>query len=184
LNNHPLEFVPVLQRRRVLIIFIGLSILCYLVFIFLDRPLAATTPPTGIVAFELAGTPEKAGEMIASWDESARLNIAFGLGFDFLFMPIYAISLGLATLLAMYRRDRPWMIIGRLIGWGVVFATLFDSFENIALFAQLTGNPVSQLAGLALYCALIKFSLLILGTFYALIGWFSPQASGGLSSPK
>lgn len=184
MNHHPLEFVPISQRRRVLFIFVGLSILCYLVFIFLDRPLAATTPPTGIVAFELAGTYEKAGAMIASWNEGSRVNVAFGLGFDFLFMPIYATSLGIAVLLAMYRRNGSWMMIGGLIGWGVVFATLFDSIENIALFAQLSGSPFSQLAGLALYCALIKFSLLILGIFYALFGWFFPQTHGGLSSPR
>jgi hypothetical protein len=184
LINHPLEFVPVLQRRPVLFLFIGLSLLCYLVFISLDRPLAATTPPTGIVAFELAGSPEIASAMIVSWSENSRLNVAFGLGFDFLFMPIYAISLGLAVLMAMYRRNGVWVKIGGLIGWGVVFAPLFDSIENIALFGQLTGSPILQLAGLALNCALIKFGLLILGTVYALFGWFFPQTIDGFSTPK
>jgi hypothetical protein len=35
-----------------------------------------------VVSLQLAGSVEKAQQIIASWDETARLMAAFGLGLD------------------------------------------------------------------------------------------------------
>src|SRR5512137_1524328 len=98
--HHPLEFVPQNLRKPMFYVFLALTVLIFGIFRFLDAPLRTSTAPNGIVSFELAGGVEDARSMIASWDANARLFAAFGLGFDYLFMPVYAFALSFGLLLA------------------------------------------------------------------------------------
>lgn len=131
--------------------------------------------PFGVVSFELAGTEEKAGAMLDSWDAAARLNNAFGLGFDFLFMPVYATALSLGVLLAVDRRKGAWSALGKALGWGVFAATVFDSVENLSLFSILKGNITAPYPQIAVGCAIVKFALILLGLIYGLAGWLLPE---------
>jgi hypothetical protein len=170
--NHPLEFLPVALRRPLFFVFLGLTVVMFLIFNQLDLSLRTSAAPSGIVSFELAGTVEKAQAMMDSWDASARLVNAFGLGFDFLFMPVYATALSLGILLALGTGASAWGGLGRLLGWGAYAATLFDSTENFALFTILNGKVAAPYPQLAAACATIKFTLIILGLVYGLVGGF------------
>jgi len=176
LNDHPLVFLPTQSRQKLFWLFTLLSFVCYVVFMFLDQPARTSAAPSGIVSFELAGTVENVRAMLASWGGEAMLNVSFGLGFDFLFMPFYSIALSLGILLASNRRPgKTWARFGNLIGWGVFAAVIFDATENISLFALLSGQTATFLPPLAAGCASIKFGLLIIGTLYGLGGWLFPH---------
>lgn len=168
--SHPLHFLPTSLRKPVFWFSLCLTAACVAVFgMFLDPPLK-TDISTGIVSFELARAPETAIAMVASWDMRARLFAAFSLGFDFLFMPLYATALSAGLLLAAGRLQGTWLALANLLGWGVYLAAVFDAVENIALFAILNGS-VGANPQIAFWCASIKFGLLLLGLGCALAAW-------------
>jgi hypothetical protein len=113
----------------------------------LISPCAHLPPHRGIVSYELAGSPEAANATLASWGESARLDVAFGFG-------------------------PRWESVG--VG-GAFLATGFNAVENISLFHILLNGALSPAPQLAFWCALIKFALLLAGLVYALLGWLFRQ---------
>jgi hypothetical protein len=172
----PLDFIPAPRRIPLFRLFFGLTIAFFAVFSFLDQPLRTPTAPNGIVSFELAHTPEAASAILASWDESARLVAAFGLGLDFLFIPVYATALSLAVMIAAgRRRGVGWDALGKALAWGAFLATGFDAVENMALLHILLNGPFSVVPQVAFWCASVKFALLLAGLAYALVGWIFKQ---------
>jgi hypothetical protein len=163
--QHPLELVSAPYRKRFFFIFLFLTIMMFAIFRVLDEPLL----PKGIVSFELAGTPEQANEMVSSWSSEDKLYAAFGLGIDYLFMPLYSFALAFATLLAAGRHSGWIKSLGAVAGWGAFAAVLFDGVENFALFQVLLGAIYSPYPEIAAICATIKFGLLILGLMYAVV---------------
>jgi len=175
---HPLGFLSLESRKPLFFALLLWTLGLFAVFQVLNAPLTTTAAPEGIVSFELAGSPSKSAAILASWDESARLFAAFGLGLDYLFMPSYALTLSLGTLLAAGRR-RGWLnALGALAGWGALAAALFDAVENFALWKILLGALTSPWPELTAVCAQAKFGLLLLGLLYALAGWLLPKPSG------
>jgi hypothetical protein len=173
--RHPLEFVHRDSRKPFFITFLLLTLGMFAIFQALDMPMKTTAAPNGIVSYELAGTLKKSVAMLASWDESARLNAAFGLGFDYLFMPIYAIFIALATLLAAGRHQGWLRSLGAAAGWGAFLAALFDAVENFALWHILSNGAANPWPGLAAGCASIKFFFFIAGIVYAIAGGLIPR---------
>ena len=172
----PFNFIPAPKRVALFRLFFALTLGLFAVFNFLDEPLRTPASPAGIVCYELARTPEAADAMLKAWDASDRLVLAFGLGFDFLFMPVYATALSLSVLIAAgRRRGGGWSGLGLVLAWGALIATGFDAAENMALFHILLTGPNSLAPQLAFWCATIKFILLLLGVFYALFGWLFRQ---------
>lgn len=173
--KHPLEFVSDSFRRRLLFIFLFLTILLFAVFRVLDQPLRTPAAPNGIVSFELAGTPAQAEAMLSSWSQEGKFFAAFGLGIDYLFMPVYAFALAFGTLLAAGRHGGWIKSLGAVAGWGAFAAALFDAVENYALFQVLLGAYQSSYPAVAAVCASIKFALLIFGLVYALVAGLLPR---------
>ena len=184
--QHPLEFVPDQYRKRCFFAFLFLTIGLFALFRILDQPLRTPATPNGIVSFELAGTPEKALQIMFSWESANKVSpginrakgylyAAFGLGIDYLFMPVYAFALAFSTLLAASRHGGWLKSLGAVAGYGAFAAALFDAVENYALFNVLLSPIESPYPEIAYYCALIKFGLLIFGLFYALAGRWLPK---------
>ncbi len=173
--KHPLDFIEVKNRQNIFFIFLILTAAIFLVFQFIDKPLQTSAAPSGIVSFELAGSVTSVNAMLESWNSSALLYNAFGLGFDFLFMPIYAVTISMAVLLSSKRRNAAWEKAGNIIGWAAMAALLFDAVENLALFSMLVGRVSGPYPQVAAICAMVKFGLIILAVFFGLIGLFFPQ---------
>jgi hypothetical protein len=171
--RHPFQAILLSNQRSV---FIGLTVLTLLMMILMNvigAPLKTESAPSGIVSYELAGSLQKAQEIIASWDESARLHAAFSLGLDFLFLVVYSSAIGLGCLLAgqsLSRRDWPLVGLSVPLAWGLWLAALADAVENVALTLILFGSPVEFLAPLARWSAIIKFALIFAGLVYAFLG--------------
>jgi hypothetical protein len=179
--NHPLNFIPQNLRKPLFYFFLAMTLVIFAIFRVLDQPLRTAAAPNGIVSFELAGTPEKVFQIMVSWEPinyqgpaigrvKGYLFAAFGLGFDFLFMPVYALALSLGLLLAIGEKKNRYAAFAAWMGWGAFAATLFDATENYALWHVLTGAIFSPYPAIAAWCATFKFTLLIVGLVTALSG--------------
>ena len=166
--RHPLEFVPQEARRPFFFALLILTLSLFAIFRVLDTPLQTDYAPGGIVSFELAGTPQNAAHIALTWSGEAMLNAAFGLGIDYLFMPVYAFTLGFGTLLAAGRHAGWLKSLGTVVGYGAFAAALFDAVENYALFQVLLGAFDSSYPILAAICATVKFGLLAFGLLVAI----------------
>lgn len=173
--RHPLESINVNLRKPLFITFLLLTLILFAIFRVLDKPLQTDYAPSGIVSFELAGSPQNAAHMVLTWSSEAMLNASFGLGIDYLFMPIYAIALAFGTLLAANRHGGWLKSLGVAAGYGTFAAPLFDAVENWALFNVLSGAFESPYPEIAFYCALAKFGLLFFGIVFAFVGWILPR---------
>jgi hypothetical protein len=163
--THPLAALPSRYRVRV---FVPLLIAA-LVITFLFRFIGPAQP--NIVDFELAGSVDKAGQIINAWTEADRIHAGFSLGFDYLYMPVYSTTIALACILAVgVLKHRTWQTIGVLLAWGLWLAALSDAIENLALLTELFGNNSAPWPQVAQLCATIKFGLILLGLLYVIGG--------------
>ena len=174
--NHPLTFIPSDKRKPLFFAALAGTLILFAVFRVLDTPLRTSAAPSGIVSFELAGSPATAESMIDSWDARARLFASLGLGLDYFFMPTYALALSLGVLLAAGRHAGAFAKLGAWLGWGAFTAALFDAVENYGLIQSLLNAVRVPWPQVSAFCATVKFALLLIGLGYALIGWLWPKA--------
>lgn len=172
---HPLGFIPNTAQKKVFFALFALTLGLFGVFRVLDAPLRTDAAPNGIVSFELAGTSAQAEAILQSWDARAQLFAAFGLGLDYLFMPAYALTIALGVLMAARKHSGKFALVGAYVGWGALFAAVFDAVENFALWHLLNATATALSPPIAFAAATIKFSLILAGIFFALAGWFLPQ---------
>jgi hypothetical protein len=153
-----------------------LDLALFALFQVLNLPLTTTAAPYGIVSHQLAWNPEKSRAILASWGTRASLFAAFGVGLDHLFMPSYALTVAIGTLLAA-GRHKGWLCrIGRWVAYGAFVGILFDALENIGQALQLLYGTVTVSGTIFVgICAAFKFTLLVLGVLYGLVGWILPK---------
>ncbi len=160
------------QRTAAFWLLVVLTLMVMGVLQIVGQPLQTSAAPQGIVSFELAGSPATAQAILDSWDGNARIHAGFSLGFDFLFMPLYAASIAAACLWGagtLRRRRWPLAGFGPWLAWGLWLAVLCDIIENISLWRLLVGTVAAPWPELARLCALVKFGLVGLGLLYGLV---------------
>lgn len=170
----PFDFLPEANRKPAFYTFLVGTLVLLALFQPVNAPLQTPAAPSGIVSLQLAWTAENARTMVSSWVADARLFAAFGLGFDYLFMPVYATALALGALLAAGRHPG-WF--ARLGGWaatGAFLAAAFDALENLGQFHELF-HARFDLAPAVGICAVLKFSLILVSLVYGLAGWWWPK---------
>ncbi|MBE3040100.1 MAG: hypothetical protein IMZ62_14985 [Chloroflexi bacterium] len=109
--KHPLAFISDSARKPVFFALLAWTLVLFAVFQVLNTPLTTSAAPAGIVSHQFAWTPEKAQAILSSWEGRASLFAAFGLGFDYLFMPSYTLTVSLGALLVAGRRSG-WLAPG------------------------------------------------------------------------
>jgi hypothetical protein len=158
-------FWPFLVLTLVLMVVLG---------VIVDAPLKTPAAPRGIVSYELAGSTTAAQGILDSWDKNAQLHAAFSLGLDYLYMPCYAITIGLACAWAARRMEGKGLWLGRagrVLAIGLGLAALLDAVENFALTTMLFNVVANPWPVVARWCATGKFALVIAGLVYALAGF-------------
>src|SRR5688572_2730085 len=143
--QHPLNFIPNPYRKRIFFALLILTLILFGVFSVLDAPLRTPAAPNGIISFELARTVGQANAITSEWKRSSLLLsavagqanpdivntpyvfAAFGLGLDYLFMPVYAFALALGTLLAADQHAGWLKSIGAVAGYGAFAGAVFDA---------------------------------------------------------
>ncbi|MFZ2486779.1 MAG: hypothetical protein WAZ19_01550 [Anaerolineae bacterium] len=168
---HPWTWLPARTQKPAFLITLMLTLLLLVVLQVINAPLRSAAAPSGIVAYELAGTPAATQAILASWDVTARVAAGLSLGLDYLFIAAYASSIGLACALTSQRfAAHSWLRhLGVALAWALLVAATCDMLENYALIRLLLGSASTSLPAVARLAALIKFTLVGLGMVYALL---------------
>jgi hypothetical protein len=123
----------------------------------------------GIIDLELAFTDERTAALLAQWSAPEQLRLAFGLGFDYLFMPLYSTTLALACVWVTQISRPGWRSAAALFAWGLWVAAAFDAVENVAMLTSLLGSASGTTALVAGVCAVVKFTLIIAGIVFVVV---------------
>ncbi|MFQ5966193.1 MAG: hypothetical protein ACE5MI_01130 [Acidimicrobiia bacterium] len=124
--------------------------------------------PYGIVSLELAGSADRAEEIVASWEEANILGLATAnVLLDYSFLVSYAVLLVALSVRAGMRVETPVsMTTGYTVGWGQWLAGGLDAVENVALLVLLAGAISDLTAGIARAAAVGKFVLIGVGLLW------------------
>lgn len=154
----------------------------------LDRPLQTEAASRGTISFELAGSEQRAGEIVDSWVADGEIaRAAFALGLDYLFVPLFA--LGLAGLCLAVGRRLSAAGSTRFAAAAVPLALcalaggVSDWCETTALAIQLIDQPESPWPQIARACAIAKFALNGVGLAYLLVGGGIALVRRGRAAP-
>ena len=150
-----------------------------------DQRMQDTGGP-GIVPFELAGSQERADEIMGEWGEKGQDAARESLWIDFGFLVAYGAFLTLAVAAVRdIARDRGWQRIATIGAVVVYFGALgaaFDAFENICLLLTLEGAG-SVFPTLATLFAACKFLLLAAAIVYLVAG-LAMRLRSGRATPR
>jgi len=170
---HPFEWLSESTKKTAFIIMFPVTLVISFIMSNLGNPLKTAAAPGGIVDYELAGTLDAAQRILASWGQTERIYAGLGLGFDFVYIIAYSITIALGAVLvarALTTRIPFLATMGWVIAWTLFIAGIFDGIENYALVQMLIGTPSDGLALLARWCAIPKFTIIGIGLVYVLVG--------------
>jgi len=168
-RTHPFQRFPRSRRRLAFGSVLGAALVVTL--------LAAVTSPlpagATIVDFELAGSVERTGEILAAWRREGVVDDAKAIQlFDLVYPLIYAAALAgacVAAAAAWARAASPRLAAaGVAMAWVATAAAAFDYVENLGLAFSLWGEPASPWPQLALAAAVLKFAAIALALVFAL----------------
>ena len=174
MRAHPFERRPRRHRR--------LALVCVTVAALLPargglvvNPLHEDETGDGIVQFELAGSVDRAEEILATWRGEGVVDDAKAIQtFDLVYPLIYAAAVaGLCVAAAgtWRRRGRERAArVGIAMAWVAFAAAGFDYVENLGLGLSLWDEPASPWPELAWLAAVAKFACIYASLLYALSG--------------
>lgn len=172
----PLAFISESSHKKCFIISLSFTLLLLAIFQALNHPLITSAAPGGIISHQFAWTPEIAQNILSSWEGRVKLFAAFNLGFDFLFMISYAVTLSMGMILAAGRHPGRMTKLGTMAANWVFLAVVFDALENYLQVQQLLNGVItSQVTHLVGLCATIKFALIIFSIIFGLVNWVIPK---------
>jgi hypothetical protein len=156
--------------RRTLYLALAVSFVAMLLIWLQFLPLEAEMTRQagyGIVDYELAFSPEGASAILAMWDQPARRAAQRSLLIDYAFMPAYAVTFAVVTLLITRAHTGKLQALGLLLTIGSIAAALFDALENVMLLMVLNSpSPPGAAPFIAGLAASVKFALLFLAILY------------------
>lgn len=159
------------RRRRALWITGALALGLFVVLGILDARLTEDGAP-GIVPFEVAGSEERAREILGEWGEGRHDTARASLIVDFPYLVAYSVFLSLAvTAVAEANRRRLRLArIGAPLAWAALGAAVFDAIEDIALLRMVAGHVDQPNPAIARWAATVKFVLAGAALIYVLAG--------------
>jgi hypothetical protein len=139
------------------------------------HPLHEDVTGESIVDFELAGSVDRANEILAAWRAEGVIDDAKAIQvFDLLYPVIYSAALAgacVAAAGAWRRRGRGrWAQIGIAMAWVAFVAAGFDYIENVGLDISLWDEPMAPWPQVARVAAIAKFAGIYTSLLYALSG--------------
>jgi hypothetical protein len=137
---------------------------------YFDAQIQHSGNSQGIISFEFAKDLSTSITILNSWDTLAKTAAGLSMGFDFLFLIVYAlfISILIHQINNLLWKHSKFYTLGVTLIWGVFFAAFFDIIENFALIKLLLGDLQQQWSSIAYYSATTKFLLVGLGTLFVL----------------
>lgn len=139
------------------------TVVFLIALVMINHPLKTEVAHQGIVSFQLAGNAEQALAILQSWTEGDQQWAKLSLWLDFLFIPVYCLTLILLTRHCTV--DRPGVRERTAARWVYtlfVSASLLDVAENVLLLNNF-GAPTDAISLAATISALAKFTALTIG---------------------
>jgi len=157
-------------RNNILITFV-LFVFSILLLRYLDSFLINNVAKKGIVSFELAKDTITANNIINSWNKVSTAAAGYSLIYDFFFMVIYSLFLGLTIHFInkkVWKKNTAIYKVGVLLIYAQFSAALFDAIENISLL-QVFKESTQFWTSTAYYFATAKFILIALGILFIVV---------------
>jgi hypothetical protein len=171
---HPFERWPRSGRRLALIV---VSVLALLPAVggAITKPLHEDVTGESIIDFELAGSVDRAEEILDAWQAEDVIDDAKAIQvFDLVYPLIYSAALAglcVAAAGAWRRRGRVgWARIGTAMAWVAFAAAAFDYVENLGLGISLWDHPMDPWPRISQVAAYLKFAGIYASLAYALTG--------------
>ena len=167
----PFSGLSIKVERKITFMLLISMIILMSIMRFFDSQMQNTATAKGIISFELAKDLSKSEAILNSWNTLAKTSAGMSMGFDFLFLTVYALFI---ALLIHKLNERLWKhsktyTFGIILIWGVFLAAFFDIIENIALIKLLLGDLHQKWSSIAYYFAVSKFTLLLFGIIFIII---------------
>jgi MFS family permease len=160
-------------RRRALIASAVAALAIGVVLLVLDVRMMDAGGP-GIVGFELAGSEDRAAEILADWGDEGTDAAKASLWIDFAYIVAYGTFLVLAAAATRdlaERRGRPRMAsLGLAVMAFAAAAAAFDAIEDVGLLLAVNQHGGDLAPRLGQVCAILKFALLAATIAYLLAG--------------
>jgi hypothetical protein len=138
------------------------------------RHLQTTEAPRRAISLELAGSEQRAKEVIGSWERAGVKDEAYRhLIWDNLFVVFYSTFAALGCVMAaraFFRRRPTAFAVAHVVAWLPWLAGMFEYVENSAMYVMLGGFSGETLPRLGAQCATVKFVMIIPLAVYALAG--------------
>mmetsp|Transcript_14352 Transcript_14352/g.25711 ORF Transcript_14352/g.25711 Transcript_14352/m.25711 type:complete len:232 (-) Transcript_14352:193-888(-) len=158
---------PGFERKWVMVTLTVMTLMLLGVLSLCDRLVRNDLSPFGMVSFELSTTKSNGEAMVRQWTMNQRVLVAFMLGIDYLFIPVYVASICYACVWAADMVgvwSEPASVAGEVIAQAQFVAGLLDCIENACLLFGLLNPDKSMLAfPTATLCAMFKFIIVFLG---------------------
>jgi hypothetical protein len=130
---------------------------------------------TGILGFELAGSSDRADEIVTEWGPKGRSAARQSLVLDYGYLVGYGLLIAGACVVVGERAAR----LGRrrlaaaapVLAWAALAAAACDALENVNLLIVAGQHTAQPWPGLAFAFACGKFALVNVALLFALIGW-------------
>jgi hypothetical protein len=166
----PFQFLSRSTERKLSLMLFVLIVIMVMVMRYFDAPLKNEISPQGIVSFELAKDVDVSVAIIDSWDIIARTSANRSMAFDFLFLIVYGLFIGLM----IHKVNRVWINsnfhrFGIVLIYLVFLASFFDIIENVALLFLLRGDLEQIWSSTAFYFAMLKFIILAIALAFIFI---------------
>ncbi len=188
--THPLQRWP-RRHRRLAFACIAVAAALPLILGAVVHPLHEDKPGgEDVVAFELAGSVDRAQEILTTWRAEGVIDEAKAIQvFDLVYPFIYAAALagGCIAAAGSWRRLGRERIaaMGIAMAWVALAAAGFDYVENLGLDISLWGHPASPWPEISRVAAQLKFAAIYLtlafglsGVLAAAIGWARELRAG------
>jgi hypothetical protein len=160
-------------RKRALIASAVASLAIGAVLLVLDARMMDAGGP-GIIGFELAGSENRAAEILADWGDEGTDAARASLWIDYAYLIAYGTFLVLAAWatrdLARARGWRRMAALGTAVIPLAAAAAAFDAIEDVGLLLAVDQHGGAFAPRLAQVCASLKFALLAVTIAYLLAG--------------
>jgi hypothetical protein len=166
--------------RRQWLWILGLSALAlFMVLAIIDRTMSDTAGP-GIVGFELAGSEERAHEILADWGSSGHDAALASLWLDYPYLILYGAFYALAVAaMRDFAARRGWTrlaSLGSTVIYLPILGALLDALEDVGLLLALGRHGGDAAPLLATIFAIGKFACLF-ATLAYFLAWLATLAA-------
>jgi hypothetical protein len=161
------------SRKRALIAATVVSLAIGAVLLALDMRMMDTGGP-GIIGFELAGTEDRAAEILADWGSRGIDAAKASLWIDYAYILAYGTFFVLASLATRDLAERRGWTRMAALGIAVVTfgaaAAAFDAIEDVGLLLAVNQHGGAVAPRLGQVCAIAKFTLSAVTIAYLIAG--------------